>query len=411
MTVAPDAVLETRGTETGPAEPGAWETGATRPGSKRRRSLVGWAVVAIVLVIVALVGTALAGGGWAERDALDPESAGPGGTRALARLLDEQGIDVRVARDRAAALAALEGDATLVVPDTPALSDEAVEELAAAATDVVLLEPRSRTLRLLLPGAELAGSAGTDELAPACDLPAATRAGDVGGGSLTTAPPGSTGCYPDGDGFALVSATVDGLTVTALDGRAMVANDVLATSGNASLALSLLGAQPRVVWYLPSLADSDATGTPPSLGELTPEWVTPAMLLLVIAAAAAAFWRGRRFGPLVVEDLPVTVRASETTTGRARLYARANDPGHALDQLRLGALERIARVLGLPASAHPGEISDAAAGRLHADASAVRSILIDRTPLTDRELVEIAVSLRELESRVRAAARPERNTL
>jgi hypothetical protein len=388
----------------------AVETDTAPPASKRRRGLLGWAVVAIVLVVVALVGTALAGDGWAERGALDPESAGPGGTRALARILDEQGIEVRVARDRAAALAALEGDATLVLPDAPGLSDEAIEELAAAATDVVLLEPRSRTLRLLLPGAELAGSAGTDELAPECDLPAATRAGDVVGGSLTTAPTDATGCYPGTDGFALVSRTVDGRTVSALDGRAMLANDVLATSGNASLALALLGAQPAVVWYMPSLADSDATGTPPSLGELTPEWVTPTMLLLLVTAVAAAFWRGRRFGPLVVEDLPVTVRASETTAGRARLYARANDQGHALDQLRLGALERIARMLGLAASANPGEIADAAAARLNVDTSAVRGILIDRTPLTDSELMELAVSLRELEARVHAAVRPERNT-
>ncbi len=38
---------------------------------------------------------------------------------------------------------------------------------------------------------------------------------------------------------------------------------------------------------------------------------------------AAAFWRGRRFGPLVVENLPVTVRASETMLGRARLYEKS----------------------------------------------------------------------------------------
>ncbi|MFG6476132.1 DUF4350 domain-containing protein [Microbacterium sp. P06] len=377
---------------------------------RRRRGLLGWAAVAAVIIVVGLVGTVIAGNGWAERDALDPESAGPGGTRALARILTEQGIDVRVARDRGAALAALEGDATLVLPDAPALSDDAIAELASAADDVVLIEPRTRTLRLLLPGAQPAGSAGTEELAPACALPAAERAGGVVGGSLATAGDGLTGCYPVDDGFALVTGdTADG-AVTALDGRAMFANDVLAESGNAALALAVVGSRPTVVWYVPSLADSDMTDAAPTLGELTPGWVSPVMVLLLLSAIAAAVWRGRRFGPLVVENLPVTVRASETTTGRARLYARSNDPGHALDQLRLGALGRIARALGLTARAAPVEIADTAAARLGADRGAVRSILIDDTPLTDHELVELTTRLRALEASVRASARPERTT-
>ena len=130
----------------------------------------------------------------------------------------------------------------------------------------------------------------------------------------------------------------------------------------------------------------------------------------LVTAIAAAFWRGRRFGPLVVENLPVTVRASETTAGRARLYARAGDPVHALDQLRLGARDRIARALGLPAHAQPSEVADAAAARLNVDRADVRSILVDALPRNDHELVRLTVSLRDLEASVRAAARPERNT-
>jgi hypothetical protein len=382
---------------------------AARP-NRLRRALLGWAAIVAAAVALALVGTVLAGDGWAERDALDPESAGPAGTRALARILVDQGIDVRVARDRASALAELDGGATLVLPDAPALSDEAITELASAADEVVMLEPRSRTLRLLLPGAQLAGSAGTDELAAACDLAVAERAGGVVGGSLMTPGDGVTGCYPSGDGFALLVGETGPTTVTALDGRAMFANDVLAEAGNAALALGIVGAHPRVVWYVPSLADSDVSTAAPTLGELTPRWVTPALVLLLLAAVAAGFWRGRRFGPLVVENLPVMVRASETTAGRARLYARAHDPGHALDQLRLGALERLARTLGLAVTARPDTVVDAVAARLGSDRASVRSILIDTIPRSDSDLVESAARLRDLEARVHAAARPERNT-
>lgn len=376
----------------------------------RRRNLLGWAVVAAVVTLVALVGTSLAGDGWAERDALDPESAGPSGTRALASLLSEQGIDVRVARDRATALAELGGDSTLVLPDAAGLSDDAVSELAAAADDVVLIEPRARTLHLLLPGSVPAGSAGTEELAPECELPLAERAGSVVGGALATAGDAGIGCYPSEDGFAVVTAEVNGRTISALDGRAMFANDALTQAGNAALALGLTGSRPTLVWYVPSLADADVSDAAPTLGELTPDWVTPVMVLLSIAAVAAAIWRGRRFGPLVAENLPVTVRANETTAGRARLYARSRDAGHALDQLRLGALERMGRMLGLSAHVSAPAIADAVAARLGADRTAVRSILIDRTPRTDRELVELAGRLRDLEASVRAAARPEGNT-
>lgn len=378
--------------------------------ARPRRRLLGWLAIVIAVVLVALAALTLAGSGWAPRDALDPESTGPTGTRALARVLAEQGVEVRVARDRAAALSALDEEATLVLPDAPGLSDQSFQQLADAADDVVLLEPRARTLRLLLPGSRPAGSAGTDELAPECAFPAAQRAGAVVGGSLTSPGETAVGCYPEGDAFALVTAEAEGRTVRALDGRAMLTNEVLDRAGNASLALSVVGSRPTVVWYVPSVGDTDIGAAAPTLGELTPEWVTPVLVLLAITAGAAAFWRGRRFGPLVVENLPVTVRASETTAGRARLYAHSRDRAHALDQLRLGALERISRALGLAAHADESAVADAAAARLNADRVGVRSILIDRIPRSDRELVELAEQLRDIEARVRAAARPERNS-
>ena len=66
------------------------------------------------------------------------------------------------------------------------------------------------------------------------------------------------------------------------------------------------------------------------------------MILLLLVFLAAAFWRGRRLGPLVVENLPVVVRASETMEGRARLYQKSSARLHALDALRIGAIQRLA---------------------------------------------------------------------
>ena len=136
----------------------------------------------------------------------------------------------------------------------------------------------------------------------------------------------------------------------------------------------MLGERPRLVWYTPS-PDDAATDAPPTLGELTPGWVTPAILLLGTAALAAAVWRGRRFGPLVVERLPVVVRADETAEGRARLYQRADARGHALDALRVGTVDRIASTLALGRLASVDDVVAASAATLREDPAAVRRLL------------------------------------
>ncbi|MDS0197923.1 DUF4350 domain-containing protein [Microbacterium imperiale] len=339
---------------------------------------------------------------------LDPEAAGPEGSRALVEVLRDRGVEVDVARDRTSALAALgEGGATLAIADTAPLDDDDLEDLASAAAGTVLLEPRTRDLRLLLGGAQSAGF--VDELtAPACDFPDAAVSGSVRPGEVFTADGLRIACYPAGAGFGLVGTGSGPDRVIALDATSLLVNRHLAEDGHAALGLNLLGGTGRVVWYLPALGDGSLTAAP-SLGELTPPWVTPAILLLLGSVVAAGIWRGRRFGPLVAENLPVTVRASETTEGRARLYAAAAEPVHALDQLRRDSLRRLARLLGLGA-ADAGAIADAAAARLDTDRARVRGILLDDLPRNDRELVDAADRLRELEAAVHRTVRPERNT-
>jgi hypothetical protein len=383
---------------------------ATVPAPRRRR-VAAWVAIGLALLVVGGIGGAVsAANQWAQRDALDPDSAGPAGTRAIAEILRDHGVEVRVARDRAAASEALAlGPATLVLPDAPALSDEAVTALAGAATDVVLIEPRARTLDLLLPGSAPAGVAPDEAVSPDCDVDDAARAGAVAPGGIYRADDDDSACYPAGDAFGLVVDTTDRGRIAAVDGRALFTNDRLAENGNAALAANLMGRHPLVVWYVPGLGDTDLTDTDPSLGELTPPWVSPVIVLLLVAGVAAGIWRGRRFGPLVAERLPVTVRASETTEGRARLYARAGDPLHAADRLRIGVLRRLAALLGLAANAAAPEIADAAAGRTGRDRRAVRGILIDDIPRSDADLVALSTHLRDLEDAVRTAVRPERS--
>ena len=382
---------------------------APSAGSSRRRRVGGWIAIAVVLALVGGIGVVLAGlSQWVQRDALDPDSAGPSGTRALVEILREQGVEVVVAHDRAAVREALAPGATLVLPDMPALSDAAVRAVTDGFDDVVLIEPRARTLRLFLPRSSPAGVAADVPVEPGCDLPEAERSGAVAPGAVYEPGPDIDACYPTADAYGLLVSDAADRRVSAVDGRTLFTNDALAEHGNAALAVNLIGRHPLVVWYVPGLDDTDLTGDP-TLGDLTPPWVSPVIVLLLVAGIAAGVWRGRRFGPLVAERLPVTVRASETTEGRARLYARSRDAVHALDQLRISALGRLSRLLGLGPAASAGEIADAAADRLGWDRRAVRGILIDELPANDADLVALRDRLRHLEEAVRQAVRPERN--
>jgi hypothetical protein len=370
-----------------------------------------WAGIVVVLIAAGLIGAGLSSAGrWAQKDAFDPDSAGPQGTRALVAVLRDHGVDVVVARDRDTADAALTPDATLVSPDPAMLSDEALTQLVDSAGDSVLIDPRSRTARLFFGNAQLSGVAPGNAVDPECAQPDAQRAGAVAPGTTFTRGTADWACYPSEGGFGLLVDDRSAVSRVALvDGGGLFTNEHLAEEGNAALAIGLMGRHPVVVWYVPALSDSDLADSTPTLGELTPPWVTPAIVLLLVAAVAAAVWRGRRFGPLVAENLPVTVRASETMEGRARLYARSRDAVHAADALRIGAIGRLARDLGLGPAASAGDVADAAADRIGAPRAGVRGILLESLPRTDAELVAVSDRLRDLEAAVRAAASTERN--
>ena len=321
---------------------------------------------------------------------------------------EQQGVRVVVARDRAAAERALTGgEATLVLRDAPMLSDDTLSEIASRARHVVLIEPRSRALDVLLNGSSLGGFADDTAVAADCAVPAAANARNARVGELLVAGDDVTGCFPVGSEFGLLSLDAGDRSVTALDGLSTLTNATLPRDGDAALALGVLGQTDTLVWYVPAPGDADPGTAPPTLSELTPPWVTPAIVLLLLSALTAAFWRGRRFGPLVTERLPVTVRANETTEGRARLYAGARDAPHALDELRRASRVRLVRLLGLAPRTSPSDVADAVAERLGTDRARVRGILVDDIPRTDRDLVAAADRLRDLEESVRVAVRTE----
>lgn len=389
------------------------EAPAAASAATRRRSVTFWLLFGGIVIVVALVAMLISTlGRDPGRGSMDPDATAPEGARALVEILREHGVRVDVVRSLTSAQEALADapGATLVITATTPLADDDLAQVAGEASHVVLLRPSARDLRVLADGSTPAGA--TSGAADArCEVAEAERAERISLGRLFAPEGAFEGCFGADDGYAMLSGTVRGTRIDVIDGTAVFANDALTEEGNAALAVGLLGRSDRLVWYVPSLSDSALPGGAPTLGELTPPWVTPAILVLIAAAATAAIWRGRRFGPLVAENLPVMVRAQETTEGRARLYARAPDPVHALDQLRIGAIRRMAGLVGLGPTATAHEVADAVAATLGYDRRDVRTTLIDAVPETPAELVDLADTLRSLETILRAAVRPERKHL
>lgn len=377
----------------------------------RLRSALWWVAIAALVIVFALFIGSITTSAPGSRGALDPESADESGALALAELVRDQGIEITIARTRAEAAAALDADSTLVMADPFALSDQAVEDLVAPADRTVILSSASRLLRILELG-ENAPAAFDADVSARCDLPELANVGTVHPDRFFTPADGVTGCYTDPDGAAglLVSDGGDG-RVALIEGSALFSNEHLAENGNAALGLALLGQGDHVVWYVPSFEDSDIEPqSTDTLATLTPPWVTPAILLLLLAGIVAGISRGQRFGPLVAETLPVTVRASETMLGRARLTAKAADAAHAAEALRDGSLRRLAARLGLTARSTPSEIADAASDRLRIPRGSLHQLLAGALPASDSELIDSARRLAELEAAVDAAVHVERNT-
>jgi hypothetical protein len=364
-----------------------------------------WVAAGLFTLLLALVSMAIAGSG-VPGAYLSPENAAPGGGKAVAEVLGDQGVDVRFTEALRDTLDAVEaGDsATVLLVDEGLLDSDARAQLADSGADLVLVNPSQDELDDLAPGVEL-GEVPGDVLEADCRLPVAERAGTISRAtdaySLTEADTSAVTCFEGEDGsFSLVQLTEGDRTITVLGAGDALTNEFVLEQGNAALALGVLGRTELLVWYLPGLDDVIA---PPSLGEVSPRWVTPSVVLLALATIAAAFWRGRRLGPLVVENLPVVVRASETMEGRARLYQRSSARGRALDALRVGTVSRLASALRLGRAASVDDVAYATAERTGRDPQQVRQLLIEAEPATDADLVRLSDDLLDLERDLRGA--------
>jgi hypothetical protein len=111
-------------------------------------------------------------------------------------------------------------------------------------------------------------------------------------------------------------------------------------------------------------------------------------------------WKGRRIGPLVAEQLPVVVRASETVEGRGRLYRSRRARDRAAEALRTATLQRMMPRLGLGHDAEPPAVAQAVAERCGLNPQAVAHTLFGPPPASDPDLVNLAHELDNIERQV-----------
>ncbi len=397
---------------TAPAEEATVLTPTVRAGA--RRSLFWASAVAFVLLVAIGILSLIGVSGDAPR--LSPRNPAPDGAMAVAEVLAGQGIDVRPTDtlDDTIVAAVDPTNTTIVLFDEDGQLDDAQRQtLLETGAHLVVLEPGFAQLASFAPGVSPAGVPDDDPLRAGCSLPAAAKATTVSPGGLAYRAGASAGASADlclssdndtgADAHSYIRVETDGTVVSIVGATEALTNAAVTDLGNAAFALNLLGEDDTLVWYRPSILDAAGETDPAAL---TPGWVTPAIALLILVVAAAALWRGRRFGPLVIENLPVVVRASETMEGRARLYEKGSTRVRALDSLRMATISRLATRSGLPTTAHIDQVCLAVAAALRTDPAGIRSLLVDSIPETDADLVRLSDRLLALETALADQLRP-----
>lgn len=363
------------------------------------RSARGPLLALLALVLVGLIVAAFTANGPSGR--LDPNSYGPNGARAIAEVLRRQGVDLQ----RVDTIAAVQERATpqsiVVITEPSALADSELELLGASPAALLVIDADDLQLDSLDVPAETAGVVDVGPRRAACTLPAAERAGQVELGGLTYSPTGgasATGCYATGGDASLLVLTERRATLLG-DGQ-LLTNDRIDEQGNASLALDLLSAQDQVLWLVPLPGRPIPAGERGSLSDLIPDGVYLGALQLFLALGVLALWRARRLGRVVQEPLPVVVRAAEAVEGRSRLYRAAGARDVAAASLRAASRERLARRVGLLASAPRTALAPAVTERVGGDVAVVEALLYGDAPGDDDALVRLADRLRTLEATV-----------
>jgi hypothetical protein len=384
--------------------------------------LVVGALFVLVVLVIAFTGSD------ENNTALSTLNPGPYGTRALAEVARDQGADVREVDRLGSARITDPATTTLVVADGSYLQTFQARSILDYPGDVVVFGGASAFFSAL--ELELSDTWSEPGTFPAnCADPDAVAAGTVASVGMTISgelPADAEGCFPAASGeWVLVTLDRDGRRLVVVSDSEIPTNASVAKEGNAALALRAIGKHPHIVWYVGSAWDGSTltwtvpvdpepgepgggsgsgSGGSPASPEAAPDFLPPGtgtfLYGLAVALIVVVLWRARRFGALVVEPLPVVIRSSEATKGRARLYRAARSYGRAGTALRAGAATRLAKRLGVSRYDSQEALIAAISRATSKRGEEVADVLFGAPPQSESDMMDLALALDELEREV-----------
>lgn len=359
-------------------------------------------VAAVVVVLLAiLIGAVLLTPRTSDQP-LDPQSAKGDGTRAVAQVLGQQGVDVRIVRRAAGLRDSDVSGATVVLTRPQLLSKSTLARTMAAAEDarrLVIVDADPTTVEALgLPVTGIEPVADTPD--PVCNIEWLSGLRLSYADLDYTVGAGGTTCFGEGGRGAVAVLPAQGRApeTVLLGSRAALTNKTVTDDDNAAIALRILGSTDQLVWFAPTIATAD---NPAAQGPRWPAWFYPAVWLAAAVVLVVMVWRGRRFGRLAVEPLPVVVPADETTRSRGRLYRKARDTGRVAAVLRLATRNRLARYLGLATNGRPETLVGRTALAADVDPHRTGDLLYGTDPPDEAAMAALAQDLQQLERLVR----------
>jgi hypothetical protein len=361
-------------------------------------------VLLAAAVVVAVIITPRGGAGLP----LDPESAGPNGTRALVDVLRSVGREVTIVTPDEL------GDAPVVLLLSDQLSTQQRADLERRVEDgtrVVVTDPASP----LVPG--IVG--GWSPLEPLvernCRVAALRDAREIrpGGGVHYEVAGDADGCYgrsgdavsAGGDlsdeGAWLVITPRDRGHVVAAGTPAFLTNGLLSQADNAVLAVQLLTPRgtDRIEIVRPLLQQAGDEGAA-GLSSLVPDRVRAALWQLLIGFGVVVIWRARRLGTPLVDRGPVRLASSDLTAAVGALLARNDARAATLQRMVTATRRRLARRLDLPGDVDVELLAERLAARTSLDATALARRLDPPAPGNDADLLRATTDLADLEQTV-----------
>jgi hypothetical protein len=215
---------------------------------------------------------------------------------------------------------------------------------------------------------------------------------------LHQVPADAESCYGDAAEAFVVASDRGAGTLVALGSPGGLVNDVLAEAGNAALAAALLaprgGEVVRVVDAPPPVGGDE------TLYDLVAPGVRRALVQLAIAFLVYAAWRAVRLGRPVAETQLVPIAGSELVSATGRLWAATRDPQAAADRLRADLRVALAPGLGVPVTAPPTSLAEAAAARHGIDRATLEAALVPHPVRSDDELVAVARAVADVRQEI-----------